>query len=151
MSIGILYSLLLVAIGYSVSRCLPLRYQIATESGYRQYGAILLYGTVYTTGCGFILFLITAVIWVPYKFVFGGEIGYSVTLLNLYDFVMEHATSALSMAAISSLLFSHFVNKYYGDSGKKEYIAREANIKQGNALNIILIDSVDKVITVLFA
>ena len=54
-SMTILLPFLIMAVGYSISEYLPLQYRMAMVSGYRQYGAIVLYGFLYIAGwAGFV-------------------------------------------------------------------------------------------------
>lgn len=137
MSNGILYSLLIIAIGYSISECSLLRYQIAAASGNRQYGAILLYGALYAVGWA----AFTAFLFVPNAF--ASEEG----ITAVYNFVTSHSIAILSTGVISAL-FIRFVIDVCCYKFEQELVIR-ANRHQGDELNLLLLDSMDRSVPVL--
>ena len=130
MSNGILYVLLIIAIGYSVSECSRFRYRVEAASGYRQYGAILLYGALYVMAWTAIAYFVVVFAPIQHGFVYG----------SILDFFMKHTIYILSAGLGSTLFFRYIVNTY--DRNEKNNLVMKANQDIGDELNTLLLNSI---------
>ena len=129
------YVLLIIAIGYSISNYLPLQYRMAQLSGYRQYGAIILYGLCCLLAVAALMYS-CCVLFV--------SIGYRISLggMRFESFVAEYMFD-ISIASLA-LAFSvpYLLNKsYYRDDERKRGIFYKVSIKSRNELDICLLES----------
>ena len=138
----LLYVLLMIAIGYSVSECSRLRYRVAAVSGYRQYGAIILYGALYVMAWTAAAYFVVVLIPTLYESVAEDGIGYMDIRESVYDFVTIRTTPILLTGLLSTLLFRYFANIY--DRNEENQLVKEAIHDLGDELNILLVNSVEE-------
>ena len=136
MSTAILPVLLIIAIGYSVTNWLPLQYRVAKLSGYRQYGAIILYGLWMLIVVAVSLYVIKVIADPAARStdigsVFSGFMGF------VADGILT--ISVVSLAVSSVIQYS--VNKYYGDDEKRRKLLYRINLKSRHELDIFLLES----------
>lgn len=141
MELSILLPFLIMAAGYSVSECLPLKYRMAMTSGYLQYGAIILYGTLYLTAWAGLYYL---------ALVFPRLLGFDAVLTDLDASVVEHALFVSVTGVVSSSVFRHLFNIRYRDDTRKEYLASSISAEYGDDLDVLLFGTKHRSETVLF-
>ena len=143
MDIAILLPFLMVAVGYSVSECWPLQYRMAMVSGYRQYGAIILYGALYIALWAMFIYMALAL---PCLYREGAA---CISADDFDVFTKEHIFLIFITGIPSSMLAAYCFNKRCSDEKKEGFIANAIR-KHGNELDILMLDSIDSSQPVLF-
>ena len=128
--------LLIAAIGYSVSNFLPLQYRVAKLSGYRQYGAVILYS----------FWALTAVAVILYFIRIGTDpivrsMGIGSICAGFIGFAMDNMLPIAFITLVVSSIASHIGNKRYGDSRKRSELFYGMNLANRNELDIFLLQS----------
>lgn len=132
MDISILLPFLVMAAGYSVSECLPLKYRMAMVSGYLQYGAIILYGLLYLIVWTWVFYLALMLL---------RAFGFVTTIADFGVFVMESAPLVSVSGVLSSFAISYLFNTRYRDGARKEDLASKISVEYGDELDVLLFDA----------
>ena len=140
---AILLPFLVMAVGYSIGEYLPLQYRMAMASGYRQYGAIALYGLFYIAGWAGLEYLAYSL-----PCVFGKGVM-CVTFSGFDAFVKQEAMFISVTGVAFSLVLTFAGNKRF-DEKRKNALAAKVIRKHGNELDILLVDSTQLSLPVLF-
>ena len=128
--------LLIMAVGYSVSNYLPLQYRMAKLSGYRQYGAIILYG--------FCALVAVAPVWYFISIIIDPIVrnaGFGFILSGFAEFVSDEIYAISIIALVASFVVPYLNSMRYGDEMKKKHLLLEINRKNPNELDIFLLKS----------